>query len=277
MTGSPAASWPGHILIVGCGNMGGAMLAGWLAAGFAPARFTVVDPGLAEAPSGGVRLLRELPAAGDYDAILLGIKPQLLDTVAPELAALCLGGTVVLSVLAGVELASLSARLPDARTIVRVMPNLAAAIGKSPVVLVGKDGDARDAITALMVPLGAPEWIADEGLFDAVTALVGSGPAFVYRFIAALADGGAALGLPQDQAERMALAMVEGAGALAGQSPVDPGELARRVTSPGGTTAAGLKVLDENDALARLVTATLKAARDRGAEMAAAARSLSSR
>jgi len=277
MTGSPAASWPGHILIVGCGNMGGAMLAGWLAAGFAPARFTVVDPGLAEAPSGGVRLLRELPAAGDYDAILLGIKPQLLDTVAPELATLCLGGTVVLSVLAGVQLASLSARLPDARTIVRVMPNLAAAIGKSPVVLVGKDSDARDAITALMAPLGAPEWIADEGLFDAVTALVGSGPAFVYRFIAALADGGAALGLPQDQAERMALAMVEGAGALAGQSPVDPGELARRVTSPGGTTAAGLKVLDENDALARLVAATLKAARDRGAEMAAAARSLSSR
>ncbi|MDP9057648.1 MAG: pyrroline-5-carboxylate reductase [Pseudomonadota bacterium] len=269
MTDSPA--WPGHVLMVGCGNMGGAMLAGWLTAGFAPARFTIVDPGLAQAPA-GVRLLREMPAPDRFDAVLLGIKPQLLDQVAPALAALAGPDTVVLSILAGVQLASLSARLPNAGAIVRVMPNLAAAIGKSPVVLVGTEGVARDAITALMAPLGAPEWIADEGLFDAVTALVGSGPAFVYRFIAALADGGAALGLPREQAERMALAMVEGAGALAGQSPMSPEELARRVTSPGGTTAAGLKVLDDNAALARLVTATLRAARDRGAEMAAAAR-----
>ena len=274
MAASPAAAWPDKVLIIGCGNMGGAMLAGWLAAGFAPTRFTVVDPGVAQAPA-GVRLLREVPApdnAKSFDAVLLGIKPQLLDAVAPALAALAGPDTVVLSILAGVQLASLSTRLPGARTIVRVMPNLAAAIGKSPVVLVGNEGAKREAITALMAPLGAPEWIADEGLFDAVTALVGSGPAFVYRFIAALADGGAALGLPREQAERMALAMVEGAGALAGQSPVGPEELARRVTSAGGTTAAGLKVLDDDDALARLVTATLKAARDRGAEMAAAAR-----
>lgn len=268
-----ALAWPASLLIVGCGNMGGAMLAGWLAGGLAPARFTVVDPVLA-APPAGVRLLRELPSGESFDALLLGIKPQLLDQVVPALAALAGPDTVVLSILAGVELASLAARLPQAGAIVRIMPNLAAAIGKSPVALIGQGASSaqREAITALMAPLGSPEWLDDEALFDAVTALGGSGPAFVYRFIAALAQGGAELGLPRDQAGRMALAMVEGAAALAALSPLDPDELARRVTSPGGTTAAGLAVLDDDAALARLVTATLRAARDRGAQMAAAAR-----
>jgi pyrroline-5-carboxylate reductase len=269
-----APPWPVRLLIVGCGNMGGAMLAGWLAAGFAPARFTVVDPVLAEAPA-GVRLLRELPGPDEnFDAVLLGIKPQLLDQVAPALTALAGPDTVVLSILAGVQLTSLAIRLSRAGAILRIMPNLAAAIGKSPVVLAGQGvgGSRRDAITALMAPLGSPEWLADDGLFDAVTALVGSGPGFVYRFIAALAEGGAQLGLPRDQAGRMALAMVEGAAALAAASPLEPGELARRVASPGGTTEAGLQVLDDGDALATLVALTLRAARDRGAQMAAAAR-----
>lgn len=273
--GAPA--WPHKMLMVGCGNMGGAMLRGWLASGFAPARFTVIDPGLAEAPA-GVRLRRDMleadSAAAPFDAVLLGIKPQLFDQVAPSLAGLVGPDTVVLSILAGVQLASLSARLPQARAVVRIMPNLAAAIGKSPVVLAGQEvsSSLAEEITALMAPLGLPEWLADEGLFDAVTALVGSGPAFVYRFIAALSQGGAELGLSREQAGRMALAMVEGAAALAALSPVEPVELARRVTSPGGTTAAGLKVLDDGDTLARLVAATLRAARDRGAEMAADAR-----
>jgi pyrroline-5-carboxylate reductase len=266
-------AWPASLLFVGCGNMGGAMLAGWLAGGLPPGRFTVVDPGLAGAPA-GVRLLRELPVSESFDAILLGVKPQLLDRVVPALAALVGRDTVVLSILAGAELASLAARLPAACGVVRIMPNLAAAIGKSPVALVGagvSDAQMR-AITALMGPLGTPEWLADEALFDAVTALAGSGPAFVYRFIAALAAGGTELGLPPDQAARLALAMVEGAGALAAASPLAPGELARRVASPGGTTQAGLEVLDADNALARLVAATLRAARDRGADMAAAAR-----
>ena len=275
MTGlhGTAPAWPARVLMIGCGNMGGAMLAGWLAGGFAPGCFTVVDPRLETAPA-GVRLLRELPAGEQFDALLLGVKPQLLDDVAPALAGPVGPDTVVLSILAGVELASLAARLPQARAMVRIMPNLAAAIGKSPVALVGQgvDDAQRAAITVLMTPLGSPEWLADETLFDAVTALAGSGPAFVYRFIDALAQGGAALGLPQDQAGRLALAMVEGAAALAALSPVDPGELARRVASPGGTTQAGLNVLDEGGALARLVSATLVAARDRSAEMAAAAR-----
>ncbi|MBW8752795.1 MAG: pyrroline-5-carboxylate reductase [Sphingomonadales bacterium] len=261
------------VLLVGCGNMGGAMLAGWLAGGLAASRFTVVDPVLAEAPR-GVTLLRELPKGAAFDAILLGVKPQLLGELAPAVAPFAQRGTIVLSILAGVELATLAARFPDTGGLVRIMPNLAAAIGKSPVALAARGlGDARKAeVTALMAPLGTSEWLASEDLFDLVTALAGSGPAFVYRFIDALAAGAAALGLDPDQAQRLALATAEGASLLAAASPHSPGELARRVASPGGTTQAGLDVLDEAGALARLIEATLRAARDRSAEMAREAR-----
>ena len=272
--------WPARLLILGCGNMGGAMLAGWLRGGLAPARFTVVDPVLAEAPA-GVMLLRDVAECdgAPFDAILLGVKPQLLDAVAPSLAPLVGPQTVLLSILAGVELASLAARFPMAGGIVRIMPNLAAAIGKSPMGLAGQNqaGAGLDAatqakISALLAPLGTAEWLAQESLIDAVTALGGSGPAFVYRFLDALAQGGAQIGLPADQALRLALSMVEGAAALAAASEHPPAELARRVASPGGTTEAGLKVLDEGAAITRLVSATLKAARDRSEEMAEAAR-----
>jgi pyrroline-5-carboxylate reductase len=262
------------ILLVGCGNMGGAMLAGWLAAGLDPARFTVVDPFLEQAPA-GVALLRELPdaAAGSFDAILLGIKPQGLAELAPRVAPLTAGG-VVLSILAGVELATLACHFPEAAGLVRVMPNLSAAIGKSPigVCATGLDADGQADVMALLRPLGTPEWLAGEGLFDLVTALAGSGPAFVYRFIDALASGAVALGLDPAQAQRLALATVEGASLLASASPHAPGELARRVASPGGTTQAGLDVLDDGQAMARLAEATLRAARDRSAEMAREAR-----
>jgi pyrroline-5-carboxylate reductase len=260
------------ILIFGCGNMGGAMLAGWLRGGLDPARFTVVDPYLESVPA-GVTLLREAPA-GQFGTVILGIKPQMLDEAAPVLAPLAGPGAVLVSMLAGVELASLAARLPDAGALVRVMPNLAVAIGKSPIALFGQglDEAQRGALDGLMAPLGTPEWLADEGQLDAVTALAGSGPAFVYRFIDALAAAGAELGLEPDQAQRLALAMVEGASALAASSPDSPADLARKVTSPGGTTAAGLAVLDADQAMARLIEATLRAARDRGAELARAAR-----
>lgn len=261
------------ILLVGCGNMGGAMLQGWLASGIAPSRFTVVDPVLAEAPA-GVTLLRALPAGAKFDAILLGVKPQMLGEVAPSIAPLAGPDTIVLSILAGVELETLAARFPGAAGWVRIMPNLAAAIGKSPVALAaqGLDEAAQAGVAALMAPLGTPEWLAAESQFDVVTALAGSGPAFVYRFIDALAAGAAAQGLDAGQAQRLALATAEGAALLAAASPHSPGELARRVASPGGTTQAGLDVLDESGALARLVEATIKAAADRSAEMARAAR-----
>ncbi len=259
------------ILMVGCGNMGGAMLQGWLRAGIAPVTFTIVDPVLAAAPD-GVALLRKVPEKS-FDAVVLGIKPQLLDEVAPSVEPVAGPGTIVFSMLAGVELEALAARFPSAAGLVRLMPNLSAALGKSPVALAGRlpDEVARKAATALMQPLGQAEWVAEEQ-FDLVTALAGSGPAFVYRFIDALAAGAATLGMERAQADRLALATVEGAALLAAGSGESPGALARRVASPGGTTEAGLKALDQDDALSDLVEATLRAARDRGAEMAKAAR-----
>lgn len=259
------------ILIVGCGNMGGAMLAGWLAGGIAPERFTVVDPVLAEVPA-GVTLRRDLPDHHE-GLVLLGVKPQLLGDVAPQLAALVGPQCVLLSMLAGVELSSLAERFPQAGGVVRVMPNLAVALGKSPVALAGRvDSATQDAITVLMQPLGVPLWLVDDAEFDLITALVGSGPAFVYRFIDALTAGAAALGLDPGQAERFAVSMVEGAAGLAASSDASPAELARRVSSPGGTTERGVALLDADGALASLVEATLRAARDRGRELAEAAR-----
>lgn len=260
------------ILLVGCGNMAGAMLRGWLAGGLDPARFTVVDPVVSEVPA-GVRLLRDLPAGETFDAVLLGVKPQILGEVAPRVEPLAGPETTVMSILAGVELAVLAGHFPRAGGHVRIMPNLAAALGKSPLALAGggMDGGGRAAVEALLAPLGTPEWL-DEAEFDLVTALAGSGPAFVYRFIDALASGASELGLPREQAQRLALATVEGAAALAAISEHDPAELARRVASPGGVTQAGLDALDSGQRLARLIEETLRAARDRSAEMAAAAR-----
>lgn len=262
-----------NILLVGCGNMAGAMLTGWLAGGMAPARFTVVDPARDGLPQ-GVTLLRELPDGGRFDAILLGVKPQGLDTVAAALAPLAGRQTVLFSILAGVEFDSLAARFPNAGALVRIMPNLAAAIGKSPIALDarGLDEIGRAAVTALMAPLGTPEWLAGEHLFDAVTALAGCGPAFVYRFIDSLAAGAIALGLDAGQSQRLALAMVEGAALLAGSSDSSPGELADKVASPGGSTRAGMNVLDDGGALAAVIAAAMTASRDRNAEMAAQAR-----
>lgn len=260
------------ILMIGCGNMAGAMLQGWLAGGVDPARFTVVDPSEKDLPA-AISQHRAIPRSGEFDAILLGVKPQMLDDVAPEVARLAGEGTTVLSLLAGIELATLAARFPDAGACVRVMPNLAVALGKSPVALSASalDEAGRTALMALMEPLGTPEWVG-EAEFDLVTALAGSGPGFTFRFIDALAAAAAELGLPREQAGRLSLAMVEGAAALAAGSEHSPGELADRVASPGGMTREGLDVLDADRALERLLVETLRAARDRGAELAAAAR-----
>lgn len=261
-----------RILLVGCGNMAGAMLRGWLAAGAAPERFAVVDPYAGELPA-GVQRLEAIPAGARFDAILLGIKPQALADVAPGVTPFAGPDTRILSILAGVELAVLHGLFPDAGGLVRIMPNLAAALGKSPMALaeLGLDEAARADVIGLLAPLGTPEWVAEDE-FDLVTALAGSGPAFVYRFIDALSAAAAELGLAPDKAQRLALAMVDGAAALAAASEHDPGELARRVASPGGVTQAGLDALDENDSLRLLIHKTLRAARDRSAEMAAEAR-----
>lgn len=262
----------GSILLVGCGNMAGAMLEGWLAAGLPADSFTVMDPAR-EAVPGGLPVLRELPQTGHFDAILLGVKPQVLCEIVPMVAPLAGPETLVLSLLAGIDLDILARDFPAAAGHVRVMPNLAVALGKAPVGLAARGLPERlqEAVTQLMQPLGTPEWIPAER-FDIVTALVGSGPAFVYRFIDSLAVAATRLGLPDEQAREFALAMVEGASALAISSDHTPGQLAEMVASKGGTTRAGLDVLDENEALSRLVTDCLRAARDRGAQMAREAR-----
>lgn len=261
--------FPSQILIYGCGNMGGAMLRGWLAAGVSAERFVVVDP-VAEGLPKGVTLYRApQEVKGQFDTALLGIKPQMLSSLAPGIGSLLAPGALVISILAGSETSTLSAAFPAAR-IVRLMPNLAAAIGKSPLGLFSDTLDEADKaqLEAMLTHLGAPIWLDGEAQMDAVTALAGSGPAFVYRFIDALTQGGVETGLPHDVAAKLALATVEGAAQLAATSAESPATLAARVTSPGGTTAAGLAVLDEDGALQRLVTATLGAARDRGADLA---------
>lgn len=251
--------------------MAGAMLDGWIAAGLSPARFLVMNPSPKDLPA-GVKQVRDLPSEGEFGAILVGVKPQKLADVAPAVDRIA-GGAAILSILAGVQLDTLAERFPHAAAHVRVMPNLAVALGKSPVALAatGLDEEGRAELTALIEPLGTPEWIGEDA-FDLVTALAGSGPAFVYRFIDALAGAAAELGLPREQADALALAMVEGAASLAAKSPHDPGELARRVASPGGVTQAGLDVLDQDGAIANLLEKTLRSARDRSAQMAAEAR-----
>jgi pyrroline-5-carboxylate reductase len=264
----------GPLWLVGCGNMGGAMLRGWLAAGLDPAQVTIIDPGMPALPD-GVTVLPSVPIDGEVPAtLMLSVKPQLLDQVAPGIAPLLAPETLLLSILAGVETGALARRFDAPRSIVRVMPNTPAGIGKGVLALYAArtEEGARAAVERLMAPLGLVEWIADEALFDVVTALSGSGPAFVFRFIDALAMGAASLGLPADQAARFAVATVEGAALLAAQADEPPGMLADRVASPGGTTRAGLNMLDADRALDRLVTATLDAAAKRNAEMAATAR-----
>lgn len=264
---------PGPFWLVGCGNMAGAMLEGWLAAGLDPAQFTIIDPqGAYDAP--GVRHLPAPPEDEVPALLMLGVKPQMLAKVAPTVAPACDPRTILVSMLAGTELASLRSRFPACETIVRVMPNMPVRLRKGALGLCSDGGnpEARDTVTRLMALLGTALWF-DEAQFDAVTALSGSGPAFLYRFIDALAQAGASIGLGQEQAARLALATVEGSAALAATSGEEPAALAERVASPGGSTRKGLDVLDADGRLIALLRETLEAAVRHNREMAEQTRS----
>lgn len=263
-----------RLLIVGCGNMGGAMLAGWLAAGVDPQALKVLDPALDTAPE-GVELftsVEEAVAKAGHDALLLGFKPQQLRALAKSLQPLAGGEIAVCSLLGGITLDQLNAAFPEARAHVRVMPNLAVSIRKSPVILAerGLDEAGREAVFALFDRLGTATWLPSEEKFDLVTALAGSGPGFVYRFIDALAGAASELGIDRAEAEALALATVEGASALAAVSGLSPGELADRVASPGGMTREGLNVLDHENALRKLLVECLRATAGRGAQLSVA-------
>ncbi|WP_380786608.1 pyrroline-5-carboxylate reductase family protein [Sphingomonas sp. R86521] len=262
----------GPIWLIGCGNMGGAMLRRWIAAGLDPQRVTVITRSGAGAPD-GVRSLSAVPDEPAPDTLMLALKPQQIDAAQAMIAPLQGRPKLLLSILAGVDHATLAERFA-AEAIVRAMPNLPVAIGKGVTTLytVGADAAAIAQVEALAAPLGLYEWIGDEKQYDAVTALAGCGPGFVFRFADALAQAGAALGLPADQAARLAIATLEGSAIMAADADVSPAVLADRVASPSGSTREGLNVLDRNDALVRLLTDTLAAAAARNAEMAAAAR-----
>ena len=255
--------------LLGCGNMAGAMLLRWLETGLDPAAVTVIDPSRTDAPA-GVRLLAAAPQGEAAPAaLLLGVKPQIF---VEAVTGLSVEGSAIISIMAGVDGASLAARLPQAGAIIRLMPNLPAALGKGVALLHASKGGARDMADALAAPLGLALWVESEALIDAGTAVSGSGPAFVYRFIDAMAAGAEKLGFAPDQAQALALATVEGAAALASASSDSPAVLADRVASPKGTTRAGLDMLDKDAAIYTLVHRTLKAAADRAGELAAEAR-----
>lgn len=263
MTAAPS------IWLVGCGNMGGAMLRGWLAHGVRPDSILIIDPVAKNVPD-GVRLVAA-PEGPAPDILVLAIKPQSLAHVALTLAV---GPqTIVISILAGVETAVLAQRLPGARAYVRVMPNMPAAIGEGASAVFAPDLDAagRAQVDQLVAPLGFATWVAEEDVFHAVTGVSGSGPAFVFRFIEALAAAGEAEGLSPALARQLALHTVAGSARLSLATDTVPAELAEAVRSPNGTTHAGLTVMDASD-LRDLVRATVKATAQRSRELAEAAR-----
>lgn len=255
--------------------MGGAMLEGWLAQGMNPQGVTVLDPH----PSDEMARLCEKrgialnPSRPDQPEVLvLAIKPQMLDEAAKDLDALIGPGTLIVSILAGKTIGDLRKRLPEARAVVRAMPNLPASIGR------GATGAAaspevteaqRLVADALLKSVGAVEWLPSEDLIDAVTAVSGSGPAYVFHLVECLAEAGIAAGLPADLAQRLARATVTGAGELLFQSDLSPATLRQNVTSPGGTTAAGLQVLmADPGGLKALMRETVAAAKRRAGELA---------
>jgi pyrroline-5-carboxylate reductase len=253
--------------------MAGAMLEGWLAAGADPALITVIRPSGRPAP-GGVRTLAAPPEDEVPAVLLLGMKPQKLAEAAPAAARAAAAETILVSILAGTELATLRGLIPEPRAAFRAMPNLPVALGKGVTNLFtdAAGAPARREVDAVMRPLGHVEWFTDEAQFALAGHLTAAAPAFLFRFVDALAEAAAELGVPADRAGPLAAAMAEGAGALASASGETPEELARRVASPGGTTEAGLAVLDAEDGIRSLMLRTLEASRRRGEELARAAR-----
>ena len=262
------------ITLVGCGNMGGAMLAGWLRNGVPAASITVIDPSLATVPA-GVRLLPSIPADLARPSVLvLAVKPQKLAEVAPALGDLAAPDTMLVSVLAAIELATLRHYFPAAGSLVRAVPNLPTAIGLGITALsgVGLDAASRALAEALFVPLGTVEWMEDEMLCAAATTVSGATPAFFFRIADAMAIAAEAQGLSRDQALRLIAGTMAGSAAMLREPGADPADMARRVARPGGVTLAGLKILDEEEALARLMRDTIAAAAARHDEMTRAFR-----
>ncbi|WP_262296686.1 pyrroline-5-carboxylate reductase [Microvirga sesbaniae] len=266
---------PTSLILAGAGKMGGSMLEGWLKVGMKPEGVTVLDPRPSDemarfCQANGIALNPASPAPADV--LVLAIKPQMLDDAAPGLNGYLGPQTLIVSILAGKTIGDLRARLPAAGAIVRAMPNLPASIGRGATGAAANDvvSEAQRLMAhALLSSNGIVEWLPSEDLIDAVTAVSGSGPAYVFHLVECLAEAGTAAGLPPDLAQRLARATVTGAGELLFQSESSPATLRQNVTSPGGTTAAALEVLMRDpDGLKALMREAVAAAKRRAEELA---------
>jgi pyrroline-5-carboxylate reductase len=267
----------GSLLLAGAGNMGGAMLAGWLEQGLAPKSIIVQDP---SPPPRTAELLRHAGITSHKSArrrksppavILVAVKPQEMENVFPALAAHAGAGTVVLSIAAGKTIAGFERHLPKGAAVVRAMPNTPAAVGRGITVCCPNahvTKRQREMCDALLRAIGEVAWLEDEALMDAVTAVSGSGPAYVFYLAEALAKAGAKAGLEPELAGKLARWTVAGAGELLHRSDLPAEQLRKNVTSPGGTTAAALAVLMASDGLQPVLTKAVAAATRRGKELA---------
>jgi pyrroline-5-carboxylate reductase len=264
----------GLLVLVGAGKMGGALLDGWLRSGLDPAKVAVIEPNpapqIAALADRGVRLNPEATTLTRVSAVVIAVKPQIADQVMAATAPMIGASTLVVSIMAGRTLRFLSGALNNASALVRAMPNTPAAIGRGITVAVPlRASDAqRDLAHRLLAATGTVAWVEDETLMDAVTAVSGSGPAYVFLLAEALAQAGAAAGLPQPLAEKLARETVAGAGELLYRSTLDAATLRENVTSPGGTTAAALEVLMGKDGLATLMKKAVAAATERSRKLA---------
>ena len=269
------------LLLVGCGRMGGALLHRWISGGVAQSGdITVIEPNEAaaqEIAAMGVdvfdspdEILSKSPPAPPA-LVLFAVKPQIMDVVVPVYAPFAAGGSIMFSIAAGKPAGYFEGLLGADAAIVRAMPNTPAQIGRGITALYGTPSvkDAGKALCQrLMAAVGDVVWLADESLMDAVTALSGSGPAYVFYMIECLAAAGQKAGLAPDLADQLARATVAGAGELALQSEEPAGDLRVQVTSPGGTTAAALAVLMADDGLQSLMIRAVAAAKKRSIELA---------
>jgi pyrroline-5-carboxylate reductase len=263
----------GRLVLVGAGKMGMAMLEGWLSLGLPAAQTAVIEPHPSPALSSLARrgLVVNPAETGKATAIVLAVKPQVAASVLPSLAPWVGEETLVVSIMAGRTLGFLASMLPTARAVVRAMPNTPAAIGRGMTVAVANshvDAVQRELAHRLLCANGAVEWIDDEMLMDAVTAVSGSGPAYVFLLAESLARAGVAAGLPAELATRIARATVAGSGELLHLSPLAAATLRENVTSPGGTTAAALSVLMGPDGFDRLLEQAVAHAARRSRELA---------
>jgi pyrroline-5-carboxylate reductase len=273
--GATLDNFAGTIMLVGAGKMGSAMLDGWLALGLSPASVVVIEPQptpeITAFTSRGLKLNVPLKDVRDTSAIVIAVKPQVAPTVVPTLVPLLAPDTVVLSIMAGRTLAFLEGALAPSTALVRAMPNTPAAIGRGITVAAPNTKVSlrqRALVHTLLAATGLVEWVADEGLMDAVTAVSGSGPAYVFLLVEALTLAGTSAGLPPDLAAKLARATVSGSGELLNHSPLGPANLRHNVTSPGGTTAAALDVLMAPDGMVQLMSRAVLAATRRSRELA---------